>query len=325
MHDTTQLTLVPSAPSAAAAEPKSDKIELTPPVGILHRIIYLIVITTPFIGLVLGIALLWGHGFGWVYFGMLLGGYLFSALGVTVGYHRLFCHRAFEAHPAVRFLFGVMGSTALEGSILKWVATHRCHHQHSDIAGDPHSPHHHGEGFINMMRGLWYAHVGWMFHTDPSNLPRYVADLVRDRVVQICSKSWGIWAIAGLVFPAALAGAITHAWSGVLLGFLWGGLARIFFIHHITWSINSICHLWGSRPFRSHDHSRNNVLFGFIGLGEGWHNNHHAFPTSARHGLQWWQLDLSYAVIRGLELVGLAWDVRVPDAARMASKLAVRA
>jgi stearoyl-CoA desaturase (delta-9 desaturase) len=173
-----------------------------------------------------------------------------------------------------------------------------------------------------MLRGMWHAHVGWIFQGDPNDLSRYVADLVRDRSVRVVSKLWGLWAILGLVIPAVLGGLLTMSWSGVLFGFIWGGLARIFLVHHVTWSINSVCHIWGSRPFRSHDESRNNFLFGVLGLGEGWHNNHHAFPTSARHGLRWWELDLSYIFIKGLALVGLAWDIRVPNQDRINAKLA---
>ncbi len=288
----------------------------------LGRISYGAAIVLPLLGLVAGIVLLWGRGFGWVYGGLLAGGYFFSAFGITVGYHRLFCHSSFKTNAFVKFMLGVMGSTAVEGSIIKWCSVHRCHHQHSDDQGDPHSPHIHGPGIVNMFRGLWHAHVGWMFAGEPGNLSRYVGDLVRDRVVLHVSKLWGLWAILGLVVPAVLGGLLTMSWMGVLLGFLWGGLARLFIIHHVTWSINSVCHIWGYRPFRSHDHSRNNVVFGVLGLGEGWHNNHHAFPTSARHGLRWWEIDFSYLFIRGLELIGWAWDVHVPSQTRMASKMA---
>ena len=319
--------LVPNSPAVIPAPPMVPAIDSSRPAEFdkptnLQRIIYIIAILTPFAGLITGIVMLWGRGFNWLYLGLFVGMYLLSALGVTVGYHRLFCHRAFETSGFVKFIFGVMGSMAVEGSILKWVSMHRCHHQHSDAHGDPHSPHHHGTGFVNMFRGLLHAHVGWMFRGDPKDLSRYVTDLVRDKAIRACSKTWGLWAVVGMLLPAALGGLITMSWMGVLMGFLWGGLARVFLIHHMTWSINSICHLWGTKPFRSHDESRNNFLFGVIGLGEGWHNNHHAFPTSARHGLRWWELDLSYSVIRSLETLGLAWDVRVPNSARVTAKLA---
>ena len=288
----------------------------------LVRLTYLMGVVLPLAGLATGIFLLWGHGFGWVYGGILAGMYLGTAVGVTVGYHRLFTHRAFETNPVVKFILGVLGSMAVEGSILKWVAVHRCHHQHSDGVADPHSPHQFGSSFLNMLRGMWHAHVGWIFQGDPKDLSRYVTDLVRDRTIGVVSKLWGVWAIMGLIIPAVLGGLLTMSWTGVLFGFIWGGLARVFLVHHVTWSINSVCHIWGSRPFRSHDESRNNFVFGVIGLGEGWHNNHHAFPTSARHGLRWWEIDMSYVIIRALAMVGLAWDVRVPNQDRINAKLA---
>jgi len=276
------------------------------------RVVTLLGVTVPFLGLVAAIVLLWGWGFSWVHLGLLLGMYLFTALGVTVGYHRLFTHRSFETTRPVKFALAVMGSMAVEGPVLKWVAMHRRHHQHSDGTDDPHSPHHRGEGLRGLVAGAWHAHVGWVFDRDPDDLLRYVGDLAPDRVLRSVSRTWMLWSAFGLLLPAALGGLLTGSWTGALLGFIWGGLARVFLVHHVTWSINSVCHLWGSRPFRSHDESRNNPVFGFIGLGEGWHNNHHAFPTSARHGLRWWEFDASYWVIRGLEVVGLAWKVKVP-------------
>jgi stearoyl-CoA desaturase (delta-9 desaturase) len=246
--------------------------------------------------------------------------YALTALGVTVGFHRLFTHRSFETTRPVKFIFAVLGSMALEGPVLKWVAMHRRHHQHSDGEGDPHSPHHHGEGLRGLLAGAWHAHVGWIFDPDPADLPRYAGDLARDGVVRSVSRTWVLWSAIGLVLPAVLGGLITWSWRGALLGFIWGGLARVFLVHHVTWSINSVCHLWGTRPFKSRDESRNNFLFGVVGMGEGWHNNHHAFPTSARHGLRWWELDLSYWVIRGLAAAGLAWKVRVPAAPAVAAK-----
>jgi stearoyl-CoA desaturase (delta-9 desaturase) len=269
-------------------------------------------ITLPFLGLAAAIFLLWGWGFSWLHLGLLAGMYFFTAMGITVGYHRLFTHRSFETNAVVKFIFAVLGSMAVEGPVLKWVAMHRRHHQHSDHEEDPHSPHHHGSGIRGVLAGMWHAHAGWIFHRDPADLSRYVADLVHDRMVRIASKTWMLWTALGLIIPSVIGGLVSWTWTGALLGFLWGGLARVFLVHHVTWSINSVCHMWGTRPFRSHDESRNNFLFGVLGMGEGWHNNHHAFPTSARHGLRWWQIDVSYWVIRGLALFGLAWKVRVP-------------
>ncbi len=248
--------------------------------------------------------------------------YLLTALGVTVGYHRLFTHKSFSAPAWVRAVFAALGSMAVEGPVNKWVAMHRCHHQHSDDHSDPHSPHHHGSGVVGVLKGMWHAHCGWIFQGNPKDLERYNPDLRADRMMRWMSRLWPLWSIMGLVIPTVIAGLVTMTWTGALLGFLWGGLVRILVVHHVTWSINSVCHIWGSRPFKSHDESRNNAIFGVLGLGEGWHNNHHAFPTSARHGLRWWEIDISYLVIRGLEKVGLAYDVKVPDRARQAMKRA---
>jgi stearoyl-CoA desaturase (delta-9 desaturase) len=243
--------------------------------------------------------------------GLLLGMYILTALGITIGFHRLFSHRSFEAASATRFVLAALGSMAVQAPLMKWVAIHRRHHEHSDQPNDPHSPHGHGGGVAGVLRGLWHAHIGWFFQPDPPNWPRYVKDLQRDGAVRVASALFPLWVAVGLLVPAGLGWLLAGGWLGALLGLLWGGLARIFLVHHITWSVNSVCHLWGSRPY-PRDESRNNVVFGVLALGEGWHNNHHAFPTSARHGLRWWQLDLSYYVIRLLALFGLAWSVRVP-------------
>ena len=282
----------------------------------------LLAIVVPMLGLVTAVVLLWGVGFSWVHLVLLVGGYIATGLGITVGYHRLFTHRSFEAGPVLTAVLGILGSMAVEGSILHWVSIHRRHHQHSDLEDDPHSPHTHGDGFLSALRGLYHAHVGWCFEPNPPAMHRYVPDLEADPLVRRLNALFPLWVALGLLIPAAIAFAVTGTWLGAALGLIWGGLVRIFVVHHITWSINSACHLWGSRPFVTHDHSRNNVVFGVLGLGEGWHNNHHAFPTSARHGLKWWQFDLSYLVILGLKRLGLARKVRVPGRERIDAKRA---
>ena len=236
--------------------------------------------------------------------------YVLTAVGITVGYHRLFTHRAFETNRMVQFVLAILGSMAVEGSLLKWVALHRCHHQHSDTREAPHSPHEQGDGCRGVLRGLWHAHIGWFFAPDPPNLSHYVKDLNQSRLLRATSSLFPLWVALGVLIPGALSGLLTGTWMGVLTGLLWGGLARIFLVHHVTWSINSICHLWGSQPFQTGDQSRNNFLFGILGLGEGWHNNHHAFPTSARFGRRWWQFDLGYWLISTLAVLGLASEVR---------------
>jgi stearoyl-CoA desaturase (Delta-9 desaturase) len=284
------------------------------------QIVTFLAVVLPFLGLILAIVLMWDHGFSWVQLGLLAGMYVLSLGGVGIGFHRLFTHRAFETNKFVKIIFGILGSMAVEGPLLKWVATHRRHHQLSDRNGDPHSPHLHGEGFIGFITGLWHAHVGWLFQPDIPDLSRYVGDLTRERSLRWVSRLFVLWVALGLLIPSILGGLLTMSWTGAILGLIWGGLARIFIVHHVTWSINSVCHLWGSRPYRTTDLSRNNAIFGLLGMGEGWHNNHHAFPTSARHGLRWWQIDMSYVVIRTLALLGLAWNLKLPTKQTMALK-----
>lgn len=278
-----------------------------------QRIATLVAVIIPFLGLLLAVYGFWGWGFSRVDLGILVVMYAATGLGITVGYHRLFTHRSFDTIRPIKILLAILGSMAVEGPLLRWVATHRKHHQHSDGAEDPHSPHQSGRGFLGILGGWWHAHVGWMFKPHAPGLHRYIKDFKKDKAVRSVSRLFGLWVALGLVIPAMAGGLITGSWKGVLLGFLWGGLVRVFLVHHVTWSINSVCHLWGTRPFAGGDHSRNNVIFGLLGLGEGWHNNHHAFPNSARYGFRWWQLDIGFWVIRTLSWLGLAWDVRLPS------------
>lgn len=285
-----------------------------------HKIATLLAVVVPFLGLVAAVSLWWGRGFTWTELFILLGMYLATGFGITVGYHRLFVHRSFETFRPIKFALAVLGSMSVEGPVLRWAANHRLHHRTSDEADDPHSPHRYGGGFRGVIAGLWHAHMGWMFAPQPPGIGRYVRDLHADRMIRVANRLFGVWVLLGLLIPTAIGLVVTGTWTGALLGFIWGGLVRVFLVHHVTFSINSVCHLWGRRPFKSRDHSRNNFLCGILALGEGWHNNHHAFPASARHGLRWWELDLSYFVIRVLELLGLAWKVRVPGADAIASK-----
>jgi stearoyl-CoA desaturase (Delta-9 desaturase) len=284
------------------------------PVSIGARVATLLAIVLPLLGLLAAAIFLWGSGFHWSELGILAGMYTLTALGITVGYHRLFTHKSFETNAVVQSILAVLGSMAAQGSVLKWVAMHRRHHQHSDRREDPHSPHHYGAGVLGILRGLWHAHVGWLFRPDPPNLVRYVNDLRRSRLLIWLSTLMPLWVLVGLLVPTILGAALIGGWTGALFGLLWGGLVRVFLVHHVTWSVNSVCHLWGQRPFPGHDESRNNFIFGVLAFGEGWHNNHHAFPTSARHGLRWWQVDLSYWIIRAMSWTGLAWNVRLPPA-----------
>jgi stearoyl-CoA desaturase (delta-9 desaturase) len=280
--------------------------------SIAMRAVVLIGIIGPLLGVLLTPIAVWGWGFRWSDLVVALGLYTLSGLGITVGFHRLFVHRSFETTTPVKVVLGILGSMAFQGSLLEWSALHRRHHQHSDEPGDPHSPHGLEGGVFGLLRGFWHSHVGWIFDPGPIELDRYVSDLRRQPALRIVSELFPVWIVLGLLIPAALGGLLSGTWAGVLTGFIWGGPVRIFLVHHITWSVNSACHLWGKRPYRTSDESRDNLVFGLLAWGEGWHNTHHAFPTSARHGLRWWQIDISWWVIWTLSRLGLAWDVKIP-------------
>jgi stearoyl-CoA desaturase (Delta-9 desaturase) len=237
--------------------------------------------------------------------------YVLCGLGVTVGFHRLFTHRSFSTTRWLRFTFAVLGSAAIEGPVISWVADHRKHHAFSDQDGDPHSPHvGHGGGLRGALRGLAHAHVGWLFiHTQRGAKRRYAPDLMKDPVVSFVDRTFVAWALLGLALPFLLGLLIGQSIKSGLTALLWGGAVRMLVIHHVTYSINSLCHYFGRRRFATGDESRNLAWLAPLSLGEAWHNNHHAFPTSAAHGLRRWELDPSALVIRGLEKVGLAWNV----------------
>ncbi len=230
--------------------------------------------------------------------------------GITVGFHRLLTHRSFKCSRLLRAGFAALGSAAAEGPVIDWVATHRKHHQFSDEQGDPHTPHGHGSGFRGALRGLSHAHVGWVFSDmEVADEQRYAKDLLGDPMIRFVDRTFVLWVIAGLGLAFGLGVALTGTVTGGLTALLWGGAARIFFMHHATFSINSLCHFFGRHEYDTGDESRNLAWLAIPTWGEAWHNNHHAFPTSYRHGLRRWQLDPSAAIIRALELCGLAWDV----------------
>jgi stearoyl-CoA desaturase (Delta-9 desaturase) len=237
--------------------------------------------------------------------------YVLTGLGVTVGFHRHLTHRAFKAKRWVRGLLAILGSAAIEGPVISWVADHRKHHAFADVAGDPHSPHvDHGVGLKGALRGLLHAHVGWLFiHTHRGNKERYAPDLMKDPLIRWIDRTFVLWVAVGLLFPFALGGLIGGSLDAALTGLLWGGAVRILVVHHVTYSINSLCHFFGKQAFDTGDESRNLAWLSFFTFGEAWHNNHHAFPTSYEHGMHRWQFDPSRWVIRGLEKMGLVWDV----------------
>jgi stearoyl-CoA desaturase (Delta-9 desaturase) len=249
--------------------------------------------------------------------------YLFTGLGVTVGFHRLFTHRSFKTSSVLRGVFAVLGSAAIEGPVISWVSDHRKHHAFSDRQGDPHSPHvDHGVGWRGALRGLAHAHVGWLFvHTQRGSRERYAPDLLADPVVSFVDRTFLVWTVAGLAAAFALGFAIGGSLRAGLTGLLWGGAVRMLVLHHMTYSINSLCHFFGRRDYATGDHSRNLMWLSLPTLGEAWHNNHHAFPTSASHGLSWRQPDISALVIRAMARLGLCWDVvTVPEERRLSKR-----
>jgi stearoyl-CoA desaturase (delta-9 desaturase) len=267
---------------------------------------------------------LWASLLGWndIFVFVLL--YVLTGLGVTVGFHRLLTHRAFKTTRPIRATLAILGSAAIEGPVISWVADHRKHHAFADREGDPHSPHvGHGHGWRGALRGLVHAHVGWLFiHTHRGRRTRYAPDLLGDPVVSWVDRTFVVWALGGLVTAFGLGWLFGGTLRDGLTGVLWGGAVRMLMVHHVTYSINSLCHFFGRQRFDTGDQSRNLAWLAPLSLGEAWHNNHHAFPTSAQHGLRRWELDPSALLIRALERVGLAWDVVRVSPERQAARLA---
>jgi stearoyl-CoA desaturase (Delta-9 desaturase) len=284
-----------------------------------ERIANLGAVVVPFAAFLAAIPLLWNRAVGATDLAILAVMYVACGLGITVGYHRLLTHRSFATHKPVEYLFAVLGSMAVQGPVIAWVADHRKHHAHADEEGDPHSPHV-GKG---MLGGLWHAHVGWLFRTQgQAERRRYAADLVEDPGMRLISRNFVPLVLASLVLPALAGGLLTGSLLGAVTGFFWGGLVRLFFLHHVTWSINSVCHFFGRRRFDTDDHSTNVAWLAVPSFGEAWHHNHHAFPRSAHHGLRRWEIDPSGLVIQGLKRVGLAWNVVTIAPERQEAKVA---
>jgi stearoyl-CoA desaturase (Delta-9 desaturase) len=287
------------------------------------RIITGLVTLLPFVGLGFVAWQVWSWALHWhdlVVFAIV---YVTTGLGVTVGFHRYLTHRSFTTTRHVRAVLAALGSAAIEGPVISWVADHRKHHAFSDRDGDPHSPHVGHGGRWRVLRGLVHAHLGWLFvHTQRAAKQRFAPDLLKDPIIRFIDRSFLLWAALGLAVPFGLGVAIGGTVTTGLTGLLWGGAVRMLVVHHVTYSINSLCHFFGRRRFETGDESRNLAWLALPSFGEAWHNNHHAFPTSAVHGLRRWEraLDPSALVIRLLEMTGLAWDVVRPTAKRIEEK-----
>jgi stearoyl-CoA desaturase (delta-9 desaturase) len=292
------------------------------PMSLAHKLINLAGIVLPLVGVTLAIALLWDRFVGPVELSILAVGYVLTGLGITVGFHRLFTHRSFETSKTLRYVFATLGQMAVEGDVLAWVADHRKHHQFSDREGDPHSPHAGFEdGWKGALHGLWHAHTGWLFSMEGRAVrERYCPDLVSDRGLRVIARLFGPMVLFSLAVPSVAGYFLVGGARGALAGLIWGGAVRIFLLHHVTFSINSICHFIGARRFRSRDESRNVWWLSLLSFGEAWHNNHHAFPTSAFHGLRRFELDPSAWLILALEKTGLAWKVTRIGPERQAAK-----
>ena len=292
-----------------------------------HRISNLIGAIVPFIAFLTAIALLWNEYVGWHDLAVLALMYVITGLGITVGYHRMLTHRSFQTYKPLEYVWAFLGSMAVQGPVIAWVADHRKHHAHTDAEGDPHSPHvGHGDGVLGALRGLWYAHMGWLFDAHGrADGEKYARDLVEDRGMRLMSRQFLSIVLIGLLIPAGLGYLLTGGTlKGAITGLIWGGFVRVFMLHHVTWSINSVCHFFGRRRFDVEDHSTNVFWLALPSFGESWHHNHHAFPRSAVHGLKWWEVDTSAMVIRAMKRLHLVWNVVEITPERQAQKMAAK-
>lgn len=315
---TSSLLDQPSAPVTSGPKPLTEGKQS---LGVLIALWAFVVI--PFVALIAAVPVAWGGALTWT--DMAIGAffYIVSGLGITVGFHRYFTHGSFKARRGLRVALAVTGCMAIQGAPTQWVADHRRHHTFSDVEGDPHSPWRFGSTFWGLTKGLWYAHMGWLFHREMSNRERFAPDLLADKDIRRVDKLFPLIVALSILTPAAAGGLITMSWAGALSAFFWAGLVRVSLLHHVTWSINSVCHVVGERPFevRKGDKAANFWPLAIISFGESWHNLHHADPTCARHGVLKGQVDISARTIWLFEKFRWAHDVRWPRPERIASKL----
>lgn len=301
----------PSAPIRPAKIPRDRTAIQSPYLHRLQRRHFFLYDVLPFLGTLLAVGLMFVQPVTAVDLGLFFLMWALTGFALTVGFHRLFTHQAFKTSAAMRVLLTVFGCMAARGPMISWTAMHRRHHERADHPGDMHSPNMHGESFRGKLRGWLHAHVTWMIQHEYPNVVHYVPDLLADRVVVKADRMYHWWIALGLVLPAAIGGALTGSWLGAFTGFLWGGVVRLFVVGQSVSALNSFLHLFGSRPFQMRKNkSHNSVLLAIFVWGEGWHNNHHAFPASASFGLKWYEIDFGFWVIRALEVCGLVWEVR---------------
>ena len=309
----------------AAARP-----DASPPRGTLsgdrksvtEQVLLALFVFVPLVAVVVAVPFAWGWGLTWVDVGLSVVFFAIAALGITVGFHRYFTHHSFKANRPLRIALAVAGMYAIEGPVVRWVADHRKHHAFSDAEGDPHSPWRYGEGPRALLKGLWWAHTGWLFDVEQTPQEKYAPDLLNDPEIRRLSRLFPWFVTGSLLLPALLGGLLTWSWWGALTAFFWASLVRVALVHHVTWSINSVCHVWGTHPFKTRDRSGNVKWLAPLSAGESFHNLHHADPTCARHGVLRWEWDISARLIELFEWFGWASDVRWPREARLRAKAA---
>jgi stearoyl-CoA desaturase (Delta-9 desaturase) len=290
------------------------------PKGTLERVLVALFVVVPMLALLAAIPLAWGWGLGWHDVVIAVAFYYFTGLGISIGFHRYFTHRSFKAKQGLRIVLAIAGSMALEGPVLGWVADHRRHHKYSDREGDPHSPWRFGNDWRALIKGLGFAHIGWMFDGNHTSREKFCPDLLADRKIAGISRYFALLATISLLAPALIGGLWAWSWQGALTAFFWATLVRVAFLHHVTWSINSICHTFGKEEFEVRDKSRNVNWLAILSFGESWHNLHHADPTCARHGALRGQIDIAARLIWFFERAGWVYDVRWPEEAKLSGK-----
>jgi stearoyl-CoA desaturase (delta-9 desaturase) len=315
-------TLAPPPPTTPAPGPSRPALpEIDPePNGTFERVLTGVFVAVPMLALLAAVPLAWGWGLGWREIVIAVVFYAISGLGISMGFHRYFTHGSFKATRGFKIALAVAGTLAIEGPLLTWVADHRRHHKYSDKEGDPHSPWRYGTDWKALTKGLGFAHIGWLFDTNRTSQEKFCPDwLADDDIVKI--SRWFPWLVAtSLLAPALIGGLWTWSWQGAVIAFFWASLVRVAFLHHVTWSINSICHTFGKEEFDVRDKSRNVNWLAILSFGESWHNLHHADPTCARHGVLKGQIDIAARLIWVAEKLGWVSDVRWPDEARLTGK-----
>ncbi len=293
---------------------------LAAPQSIAGVIALWVFVVTPFVALIAAVPVAWGWGLTPLDAAMAVIMYLVSGFGIAAGFHRHLTHGSFKARRTLRVALAVAGSLAVEGSPTKWVADHRRHHAYADRDGDPHSPWRYGTSVTALLKGLGFAHIGWMFNREQSNKARFAPDLLADRDIRVVDRLFLPLVAVSLFAPALIGGLVTGSLAGALSGFFWAGLVRMALLHHVTWSVNSVCHVVGERPFTSKDKATNFWPLAILSFGESWHNSHHADPTGARHGVLRGQIDPAARLIWLFERLGWVRDVRWPDPQRLAAR-----